>query len=166
MVEFENLLKSLRRDYPELKFRLSKRFKYRPPGMVYYEQPILDGQNAEQNRVLARPSSLNPPKIEQNYYHLQLLHEVGHAILRHSDYRVDIERLQIERAAWDQAKELCAVYEVPYDEDFVEEELDTYRDWLHQRAKCPVCQTVRYQDRSGKYRCPFCETWTTSGPIS
>lgn len=89
---------------------------------------------------------------------LQLLHEVGHAILQHKDFRTDVERLKMERAAWEQARILCGRYHIHYDEDLVEAALDSYRDWLHQKSTCPECGLTRYQSRDGKYHCPGCGT--------
>ncbi len=89
---------------------------------------------------------------------LRLLHEVGHAILQHKSFRTDVERLKMERAAWEQARELCARYNIYYDEDLVEGALDSYRDWLHQKSACPECGLTRYQSRDGKYHCPSCGT--------
>ena len=47
--------------------------------------------------------------------------------------------------------------DILFDEDFIETELDTYRDWLHQRSKCKKCGLTRYQTRDGVYHCPFCD---------
>src|ERR1700761_218034 len=41
-----------------------------------------------------------------------LLHELGHAMLGHTDYRYDIELLQMEAAAWSQAHKLATVYDL------------------------------------------------------
>lgn len=157
MVSFEELLELVRRDYPELKVRVGKKFMYRPPRMIFFEQPA----KFEQKNVAEGGSGVqNSLKLAQNFeqtYCLQLLHEVGHALLRHVDYKTDVERLKMERAAWDRAAELCERYKILYDEDFVETELDTYRDWLQQKSKCPDCGIVRYQDNRGVYHCPFCE---------
>lgn len=89
---------------------------------------------------------------------LRLLHEVGHAILRHKDFRTDVERLKMERAAWEQARILCGRYHIYYDEDLVEVALDSYRDWLHQKSTCSACGLTRYQGRDGEYHCPGCGT--------
>ena len=133
----------LKSDYPKLNFRLGKRFKYRSPRTVYYVEPP---------EMAARMGD----EAEQNEYFLQLLHEVGHALLKHKGFDTDPERLRMECAAWGKAKELCAVYGVDYDEDFAEAELDTYRDWLHQRSLCKECGLTRYQTEDGVYHCPFC----------
>lgn len=156
-MSFEELLERVQRDYPELKIRVGKKFMYRPPRTIFVEQPVKSEQkNGSEGRAIAENSPNWLQNDEQNYC-LQLLHELGHALLRHTDYKTDVGRLKMERAAWDQAGELCERYGIQYDEEFVEVELDTYRDWLHQRSRCPDCGIVRYQDRKGVYHCPFCE---------
>ena len=45
-------------------------------------------------------------------------------------------------------------------EDFIEEHLDTYRDWLHARSSCPDCTATGYQTDASTYACPACShTW-------
>lgn len=88
---------------------------------------------------------------------MELLHELGHARLEHDFYTTDIERLRMERAAWEEARRLCDQYAVEYDQEFVEMALDSYRDWLHRRSQCSKCGLTRYQTRDGKYHCPSCD---------
>ncbi len=174
MMGFEELLLRLRADYPELKFRVGAKFMYRPPRAVYYEQfmksesgtvhqSVNAGAESEQKKYpsqealgLEGADEAKLAEIEQKYC-LQLLHEVGHAVLEHFSFDTDLERIKIERSAWDKARQLCDIYNIPYDEDFVEDELDTYREWLHRRSVCRKCGIVRYQDRRGVYHCPGCE---------
>jgi len=122
------LVARLKADYPNLRFCEGKKFAFRPPRTIFF---------AEGSK-------------------LELLHELGHARLEHNFYTTDPERLKMERAAWEEARELCIYYNVDYDEDFVEEALDSYRDWLHGRSCCPECGLTRYQTRDGKYHCPSC----------
>lgn len=168
-MRFEEILSTVRRDYPDLRFRVGKKFMFRPPRTVVYAREADfnridsgndygdDGENDENNDG---GGDLIGVGNEQKYYTLQLLHEVGHAVLGHEDFGADIERVKMERAAWEQARELCKRYGVEYDEDFVEGELDTYRDWLEKRSRCKVCGLARYQDEGGVYHCPFCENIT------
>lgn len=150
--EPNNLLAKLRQDYPDLRFLMGKKFTFRPPRTIIAPDFAQISQNsvADQNETCST--------IEQKFYSLSLLHELGHAVLGHRDFATDIERIKMERAAWEQAREFCKYYGVEYDEDFVEEELDSYRDWLHQRSKCSQCAQTRFQGADGEYHCPFCDS--------
>lgn len=89
-----------------------------------------------------------------------LLHEFGHALLGHTNYRQDVELLQMERAAWDEAIKLSREYHIDIEEDLVEDALDSYRDWLHMRSLCPHCQSTGIQVSPGHYECLACHhTW-------
>lgn len=85
-----------------------------------------------------------------------LFHEAGHAALGHKNYCDDIDLLQKEVAAWDKAKKLARKLDQTVDEDHVQDALDTYRDWLHQRSTCPRCGTVSLQISSSDYQCHNC----------
>lgn len=85
-----------------------------------------------------------------------LLHELGHALLKHTDYQYDIELLQMEAAAWAKAHELAERYGIEIDEDHVQDCLDTYRDWLHLRATCPTCHSRSLQASPRAYHCFNC----------
>lgn len=130
------LVARLAADYPELRFRVGKKFMFRPPRTV-----VVEASGAENG----------------SWWGLQLLHEVGHALSGHRDFRTDPERLKMEREAWERARGLATTYNIWYDEEFVEGALDTYRDWLHQRSACPECGLTRYQTQDGRWHCPGCE---------
>jgi ribosomal protein L37AE/L43A len=87
-----------------------------------------------------------------------LIHEVAHADLAHSNFDDDFALLQLEVAAWQRAKVLAGEYGVHLDEDYIQDCLDTYRDWLHARAKCPTCGVVSLQAKGGIYTCFNCKT--------
>ncbi len=127
--DLHKLIVQLKMDYPKIRFRLGKKFAFRPPRTIFFAE----GQE------------------------LELLHELGHARLEHDFYTTDIERLRMERAAWEEARRLCDQYAVEYDQEFVEMALDSYRDWLHRRSQCSKCGLTRYQTRDGKYHCPSCD---------
>lgn len=95
---------------------------------------------------------------------MQTLHELGHALCGHNHYVQDIELLSIERAAWDRAIQLAPQYDIRITEDVVEDALDSYRDWLHARSKCPHCDQTGLQSHDSlDYYCPNCgTTWTAS----
>ena len=125
------LLSKIKADYPELKIIKGRKFAFRPP------KTIVVGP-------LEAASSL------------LILHELGHAVLRHKDFGVDVERLKMEMQAWEKARELAKIYEVEFDEEVMQEELSTYRDWLHRKSRCPICGLTRYQKPDGQYCCPKC----------
>jgi len=87
-----------------------------------------------------------------------LLHELGHGLLEHTAYLRDVELIAMERAAWDKALEIASENGVNIDDDFIEEHLDTYRDWLHARSTCPTCTAIGYQTGAQTYECPACHT--------
>lgn len=97
------------------------------------------------------------------HHELALLHELGHALLGHTAYVHDIELIQLELAAWEKARTLAATYDIPFNEDYAQDCLDTYRDWLHLRATCPTCFGRALQASTKHYRCFNCQTeWSVS----
>lgn len=92
-----------------------------------------------------------------------LLHEAAHAILGHTDYKTDIELLLLEVAAWEKAKQLGIDLGVAIDEEHIQDCLDTYRDWLHERSTCPRCSVVSMQISTHEYSCHNCSArWQVS----
>lgn len=85
-----------------------------------------------------------------------LLHEVAHSLLGHYRYKNDINLIKIEREAWALTKELLSKYAIEINNDHIEDCLDTYRDWIYKRAKCPKCSHVGYQSAKNAYACVFC----------
>lgn len=132
----QNLISKIANDHPELEIELGERFQFTPPNHLYYSD--------------------EPYECPE----LLLLHELGHYLIGDTDYSTDIELLEIEAKAWAKARELCEHYKVEYDEDFAEDRLDSYRDFLHQASLCKTCQLSGYQDDRGNYHCPLCgATW-------
>ena len=133
-----SFIKLLAETYPEVIFKCGKRFAYHP-----------------KNTVIIGPAEPN--------FALLALHELGHALSHHQDYKVDIDRLKIESEAWQAAKRQIenhpewSDYGIAYDEDFAEEQLDTYRNWLHQKSLCKKCGLTRIETPDGKYHCPNCD---------
>lgn len=88
-----------------------------------------------------------------------LLHEVAHVILGHQTYDQDIQLIQMERDAWEYAKNnLASSYDVDLTDDVVQASLDTYRDWLHARSQCPSCKATGLQIKKQTYKCLACAT--------
>lgn len=128
-------LQRLEGDFPEFRFVSGKRFAFRPPKTIV----------------------LGPP---EPFSELLTLHEVSHAILKHKAFRVDVERLKMENEAWSKARELAGRYDIEVNEDIIQDELDTYRDWLHTKSRCKKCGLTCYQTPDGTYHCPRCENLT------
>ncbi|MBR3122378.1 hypothetical protein IKF28_02975 [Candidatus Saccharibacteria bacterium] len=130
----ERLFNQVRNDFSDFSFRQGKKFAFRPP------KTVIIGPNEAHDDLL-------------------LLHEVSHAVLKHRDFKTNIERLKMESEAWEKAKELANKYKIEVDEDFIQDELDTYRDWLHKKSRCPKCGLTRFQTPDGLYHCPRCENF-------
>jgi hypothetical protein len=89
-----------------------------------------------------------------------LLHEVGHARLNHQTYSSDLELLQKEVEAWQEALCLAGLYSLDFDEEHMQDCLDTYRDWVHKRSTCPTCYGTGLQEDRTHYICLNCgQTW-------
>lgn len=131
------LLEQLQRDYPKIDFVAANRFSWHGGSRV----------------VSYRPESLSSEKSTHT-----LLHEVGHALLKHADYTTDIQLLQMEVAAWVKAHELAEAYGITLDQDHIEDCTDSYRDWLHVRSTCPTCYARSLQINQTTYRCHNCQT--------
>ena len=127
------LLTRLCQDYDQFRFKIGKKFAFRPPKTIV----------------------LGPP---EPFSELLALHEVSHAICKHRDFKTDVERLKMEVQAWEKARELASFYGIEVDEELVQRELDTYRDWLHQKSRCPECGLTRFETSDGVYHCPRCES--------
>lgn len=127
-------LEKVQADYPGIVFRTGKKFAFRPP------KTVIIGEEEPNDSLL-------------------LLHELGHALSKHVNFDTDARRLRMEREAWEKARELAPIYGVDFNDEVVEQELDTYREWLHKRSCCPKCKLTRYQTPDGKYHCPHCENF-------
>jgi predicted RNA-binding Zn-ribbon protein involved in translation (DUF1610 family) len=127
----------LQRDYPMFTFVEAPRFAW----------------HAGQQRIAYRPQALE--NVQGTW---AVLHELGHALLDHAEYECDIELLQMEVAAWEKARALAAHYTTAIDEDYLQDCLDSYRDWLHVRATCPTCFIRCLQANAHTYRCHNCGT--------
>lgn len=90
----------------------------------------------------------------------RLIHEFGHAVLGHKAYDSDFRLLRMEVEAWEQAKLISQRLGIVLNQDFIEDCLDTYRDWVHRRSTCPRCTSVCFQKNVDLYTCHNCSnTW-------
>lgn len=129
------LLLSLKSDFPQFRFELSDDFlwSYRD-NIIYYTK--------------------NNDQVEY------LFHELAHGLLSHSSYQTDVELIAMERQAWEKACEIAKSYNILITDDFVQSNLDSYRDWLHARSKCPECKATGMQTDKITYKCPECaQAW-------
>jgi hypothetical protein len=144
MTPEETLITRLAADFPEMTFAEHSDFSWRP----------------ENQTIRFNPKTANWAQL--------LLHELGHACLGHTDYTSDMELIRIEAAAWSHAKEvLSGVYGVDFDDDFIEDCKDSYRDWLFKRSRCPQCEYGGCQIAPDHYKCPSClSTWRVNADKS
>lgn len=137
------LAKKLSAAHPHLKFI---------PGTSFYWSP-------ETSEVF-----YDDTKADEKSSIWSLLHETSHALLGHTAYRADLELLHLEVAAWTHALKLAEQHNIQIDDDYVQDCLDTYRDWLYRRSLCPGCGAQCLQiDAAQYYRCFNCHThWHVS----
>ena len=136
MPSTHSLLPKLQRDFPKVTFTAGNRFAWSPgANTVFYDASDLDNTGI-------------------------LLHELAHGLLHHHQYSKDVELLTIEAAAWDKALEIAQPYSVEITNDMIQDNLDTYREWLHARSTCPQCEATGYQTGKDAYACIACShTW-------
>ena len=129
-----SLVATLEKRYPEVTFKADEVFSWQPETKTLtYNETQPDGT-------------------------WQLLHELGHALLEHQSYSRDIELIGFERDAWKKAQEIASSLSLSIPTDSIEDHLDTYRDWLHQRSQCISCSQTGIQTANHEYTCPHCKT--------
>jgi Zn finger protein HypA/HybF involved in hydrogenase expression len=132
MLSTKNLLAKLESDFPEFKFKKSDCFLWSPKQKTIFFEDISDN------------------------FQIYLIHEIAHAILGHSDYDRDIELVKMESEAWYKAIEIAKKYSINIDENWIQDTLDTYREWLHLRSTCPDCKANGIQKEQKHYQCIAC----------
>jgi len=129
MPSINSLLPKLVADFPTIRFEAGSEFRFSPTEQTVY--------------YLAKGAPL-------------LLHELSHALLGHESYSKDIDLLKMERDAWVKAQEIAPTYGVTINDDTVQNHLDSYRDWLHDRSLCPSCGATGRQTSPKAYHCDAC----------
>ena len=132
-----SLLQHLKKDFPDLSFKSGSGFSW---------------------SALKATITYNSSQLTTDDGLWALFHELGHAELQHSNFDDDFTLLTLEVAALRQAKVIVTRYGLAIDEEHIQDCLDTYRDWLHARAKCPACGVVSLQGKNYVYNCPNCKT--------
>ena len=93
----------------------------------------------------------------------RFIHEIGHATSGHTNFQSGVQLLSLETEAWESAKKIAEGYNITIDSDFIEDCLDSYRDWLHVRSICPNCKTVSIEADENVYKCFNClQKWRVS----
>jgi hypothetical protein len=134
MVKTNSLAVKLTRDFPKLHFETGDDFYWSPSRKTVFLGSLQSSHDA-----------------------ITALHETAHALLSHKHFARDIDLLKIEREAWEYAaRELAPRYSLVIDPEFIEDMLDTYRDWLHARSTCPNCSLTGVQTAESLYRCVGC----------
>lgn len=141
MKNAERFIGRIIKDYPQFKFRAGAQEHWSP-----------------KSRTITYEAANSPDGLKYG-----LLHELAHALLGHNSYKSDFELLKLESQAWQLAAKIGRKYGVKIDDDHIQNCLDTYRDWLHRRSKCPVCGTHVLQQDSTTYKCFNCDAgWQVS----
>ena len=132
-----SLLESVELAFPDLTFTAGEQFEWQPAeSVIVYD--------------------LDDPLFEA-----RLLHEIGHATLNHSSYDRDVDLIAMERDAWQAARmQLAPQFKADIPGDVIHHDMDTYRDWLHERSTCPHCGSNGIQIKKRDYKCVTClKTW-------
>src|ERR1700722_15355229 len=132
----DSLINQLKIDFPKLKFSAGTNFCWSPAT-----------QEIVYNPAKPKPSG-----------RWAVLHELGHALLDHTNYSYDFELVKLEVAAWHKAQELESQYRQKISPEHIQNCLDTYRDWLYRRSLCPACGNSSLQQSPTRYQCFNCHT--------
>lgn len=133
MPSIHSMISKLKQDFTQFNFELADEFWWA----------------SAQNTIYINPKTPNSDAYT--------LHELSHALLDHQGYERDIELIKLERDAWEYAKNtLSATYDVAIDDTIVQDNLDTYRRWLHTRSTCPECSANGLQTKDHIYKCLAC----------
>jgi hypothetical protein len=133
----QKIIAKLSSEFPNLRFKAGKEFCWSPETDEIIYNINASGKNAVWS----------------------LLHETGHALLRHTTYKADFELLRLEIAAWEKAIQIADKVSTKIDEEHIQDCLDTYRDWLYKRSICPNCTAKCLQQNDFvHYRCFNCHT--------
>lgn len=164
MPHISELLEQLQQDFHEYRFEPYDCFKWVPTEATigYCITPQTNqapGSASSADPVAAQKNQPLTPRNAADCF--DLLHELAHAQLAHAHYRFDVELLRQESSAWQLAAlTLGPRYDVVIADEYVQECLDTYRDWLYSRSACPNCAQTGLQSRPNAYTCVNCsQVW-------
>ena len=133
MPSTHSMLNKLKQDFPNLTFQPADDFWWSAANKTVYIDSLADN-----SQILT-------------------LHELSHALLNHTNYERDVELLQLERDAWEYARTVLSnKYDIPIDNETIQDHLDTYRHWIYARSSCPQCSTNGVQKKERIYTCISC----------
>lgn len=134
--EMSKFIARLRTDYPDFKFK-----------------------RGHQEHWSSKTKTITyNPQQDEKHLKFGVFHELAHAILEHKNYTSDLELLKLEAEAWNLAARIGRKYGVKISENHIQKCLDTYRDWLHKRSRCPKCGMHVVQQTADTYKCFNCQT--------
>lgn len=135
-VPLSSIPNTLREDFPQFTFIEGVVSHWSPVKQTVFHQPI----NSH----------------EDTY---SLFHELGHAVCGHTDFEQDISLVRMEREAWEAGQKIAKKYGFTISTEYVENALDSYRDWMYARSRCPACNNPGVQKKAtGFYTCLLCGT--------
>lgn len=136
MPHTNSLVEDVRKDFPDINFVVGDDFIWSAASNTITYQP------------LKKPTDISA-----------FLHELAHAKLKHINFGSDIELLSKEAEAWQYAQTYLAPrYNFAIVSDYIEDQLDSYRDWLHNRSLCPNCGQTGIQNATlAQYNCLNCD---------
>lgn len=137
MPSTNSLLEQVQQAFEHLQFKVGDQFEWHPKDATILYDP-------------------DDPDFDAH-----LLHELGHAVLRHDTYERDVDLIAMERDAWQTARmDLGPRFNVSVEGDLIHHDMDTYRDWLHARSTCPHCGSNGLQIKKAEYKCVTCrKSW-------
>lgn len=128
------------------------------PEIQLVSKPYIFSWSPTNSTISYDPREENSPQL--------VLHELGHALKRHSNYTTDISLLKMEREAWTEAEQMAESLHIELDDELTESSLDSYRDWIHQKSTCPTCSATGFQKSQNLYSCPVCtRSWQVNDGI-
>lgn len=137
----KDLISKLSKDFPKFNFRSGNQFCWVP----------------SKDQITYKPLSTQELDV------WSLLHELAHAELGHKNYESDFELVLLESDAWEMACKIAQQYAIKINNDYLQNCLDSYRDWLYIRSTCPSCSATGIQINNREYRCFNCsQLWQVS----
>lgn len=100
----------------------------------------------------------SPIAIKNNNGKLALLHEISHCELGHFHYQSDLQLYAMEIDAWRYTQKLAERFGISIHQDYIEECLESYNQWIEKRGTCPNCGVFCAQITETEFECYNCST--------